>query len=238
MSTGFSIRSGVVFVGPDEALPRAQPVTEWRSGVLLADLRAVPPEVRARCGLRLPDEERREDEVEAREIGIAPHRTERDLWRERARLLPVTEDEARHLAAEGSPPWDAGYRRHTMHLWAGRWGTARSVPLPGAGTLVGPALQAFDATRIDRLLRALTSGEVTEAALSFARRCGMSAGWPPVSAPVEPPIEGDELLLPDGRRAHRLVLPAFTIPLFAEQDGLPRATGEVLEVPAAKLWCL
>ncbi|WP_205525550.1 hypothetical protein [Pyxidicoccus trucidator] len=188
-----------VLIGPDAGFPESQPMDDWKRDLALADVRALPPEVRSEAGIQLPEEERAELEAQDREMAdlglsscfnlAADERTLAELAVEqRARMAPLDVRARRVLTAHGYGYWLAGYTRHSSMLWVhriggpspfrasvSRWSEIREDESGEAppGWMDEEKYFALWRTRwFDRMFRALSDGAVTEPGLLFANGHG------------------------------------------------------------------
>ncbi|MCY1018609.1 hypothetical protein [Pyxidicoccus sp. MSG2] len=260
-----------VLLGPDAGFPEAHPLAEWKSDVSLVDARELPPELRKQADLRLPEEERAEFEVYLWEMAeldaeFAPDTRElKALALDQLARLTSLDAQTRHfLESHGQAYWLAGYTRHSDTLWVHREGGAtpshswvnwrdavRQDEDPGApGWLSQEAWSDLWRARwADRVLRALSGGVVTEAALLLAHshkgsqnlleddvtQAGIEA--------AERMAEGaDEVELPLHGPARRVRLPGFTMTVWEKhpldiKPGEPAPSHET-HVPAEDAWVL
>ena len=264
-----------VLVGPDAGFPEGQALDEWKRDLALVDASALPAGLRKEAGLQLPAEERAELEAREREFAEFPElggplwATERALGElvldERTRLTPLDERARRVLEAHGHAYWVAGYSRVTSHLWVhriggaapfkawvGRWDEVREDSADGGPPEWMRRGQYFALWRVrwvDRMLRALSDGAVTEPLLLCVNRHEelyelveddiLQAG---IDAAARISTGADEVVIPLHGPARRVRLPAFTIRVseadpFDARPGAPWPLRDV-EVPAEDAWVL
>ncbi|APR78855.1 Hypothetical protein A7982_04202 [Minicystis rosea] len=178
-----------VLIGPDAGFPWCQPLDEWKGDIALVNARSLSSAMRAAAGIKLPEERLAECEELDRwsiDAGTAPMFDEDMLSAlrvaGRARLQAIDRDARRVLAEHGAAFWVAGYSRvsatMSIHrvggpepfaLWALHWDTELGGAPPASLPL--ERFQALASTRwMDRVLRALSGGAVSEPALLFAQR--------------------------------------------------------------------
>lgn len=256
------VRDGVVWLGADAGLPRTTPLFTWKSGMALADVRALPEDVRRAAAIELPEEERARIEADEREMEEAMQEagarwsvTPRDpslAWREQARLLPISKRQAEVLDALGAPYFEAGYTRTSEVLYVGRAGQPMSYVWRDETSFRTPRhRRAFEATWADRVFRALTDDVVTEPAVSFAKRTEESWGFDErvvddadtaaaerARASIE--AQEDAVELPRGGTVWRVPLPAFEVKLCHDpiRFVVPENVREAFTVPARDVWAL
>ncbi|MBZ4422326.1 hypothetical protein [Myxococcus sp. RHSTA-1-4] len=260
-----------VLLGPDAGFPEAHPLAEWKSDVALVDARTIPPELRRQADLRLPEEERAEFEVYLWEMAeqnaeFMPDTRELEALNldQLARLTSLDAQTRHFLESHGQAYWLAGYTRHSDTLWLHREGgaapfkswvnwrdTVREDASPGApGWLSREAWSDLWRVRwADRVLRALSGGEVTEAALLLAhahrgRRHLIPDDIAQAAAEAAARMaEGaDEVELPLHGPARRVRLPGFTMTVWEThpldiKPGAPAPSHET-HVPAEDAWVL
>jgi hypothetical protein len=260
-----------VLLGPDAGFPEAHPLAEWKTDVALVDARTIPPELRKQADLRLPEEERAEFEVYLWEMAeqnaeFMPDTRELEaLDLDQLSRLTTLDAQTRHfLESHGLAYWVAGYTRHSDTLWVHREGGAapfkawvnwrdsvREDASPAApGWLSQEAWSDLWRVRwADRVLRALSGGEVTEAALLLAhaqkgRRHLVPDDLAQTAADVAARMaEGaDEVELPLHGPARRVRLPGFTMTVWEIhpldiKPGQPAPSHET-HVPAEDAWVL
>jgi hypothetical protein len=260
-----------VLLGPDAGFPEAHPLAEWKSDVPLVDARELPPELRKQADIRLPEEERAEFEVYLWEMAeldaeFAPDTRElKALALDQLARLTSLDAQTRHfLESHGQAYWLAGYTRHSDTLWVHRVGgaapfqswvnwrdTVRQDEDPGAPAWLSPEAWSdlWRARWADRVLRALSGGVVTEAALLLAHSYKGSqnlleddvtqAG---IEAAERMAAGADEVELPLHGPARRVRLPGFTLTVW-EMNPLDIKPGEPApshetHVPAEDAWVL
>jgi hypothetical protein len=259
-----AVHDGVVWVGPDAGLPRTTPLFSWKSGVSLAEVRALSEAVRREAQVELPEEERARLEADDREIeealrdagAVMPESLRwRDLslpWREQARLLPITEKQAAVLTAHGAPSFEAGYQRVSEVLCVGRRGQPMDYVWRDEVSFRTPRYRrAFEATWADRVFRALTAEVVTEAAVSFAKRLNESHAWDErvvdeadaaAAHRAREAIEANEnaVEIPRSGTAWRVVLPPFEVKLCRSPSrfAVPDDVRETRTIAEHVVWVL
>ncbi|NMO17239.1 hypothetical protein HPC49_22845 [Pyxidicoccus fallax] len=260
-----------VLLGPDAGFPETHPLVEWKTDVALVDARTIPPELRRQADLRLPEEERAEFEVYLWEMAeqnaeFMPNTRELEALDldQLARLTSLDAQTRHFLESHGLAYWLAGYTRQSDTLWVHREGGAapfkawvslrdavREDAAPGAPGWLSPETWS-DLWRVrwaDRVLRALSGGEVTEAALLLAHaHKGRQQLLPDDIAQDAAEVaarmaEGaDEVELPLHGPARRVRLPGFTMTVWevSPRDLKPgeSAPSHETHVPAEDAWVL
>jgi hypothetical protein len=260
-------------IGVDAGWPIFQPMDEWTDEVLLVEKRVLSIEDRAVLERKLPDAELAEAlalnaDMESYELP-PPHSAEelRSLkLASAARLLVVSEAEQRALTKRGRPVYRVGYHRGSsvlsIEFVEGQGNTlirvsafeVSRVPWPDVlpADLTPREFHAlFTARWIDRALRVLTQGIITEGAVQLARYC---ARGPPrfellEDAPVEAAITAavrmsaftEHVELPLHGSAFRIHLPSFALPMdYPAPEGKPgaRPLHTQFEVPPEDCWLL
>lgn len=260
-------------VGTDAGWPIFQPMDEWRNEVLLVEKRALALEHRALLESKLPDMELAEAlalNADMESYELPPPHSEEELrslkLASAARLLVISETERRALLGRGVPVYQIGYHRGSSILSVEIFEGQESAPTQVSAFEVSrvgwpdvlPAnlhpdrfLALFTARWIDRALRVLTQGVITEGAVQLARYC---AYGPPrfelmedelaeaaIVAAAHMSASAEALMLPIHGRALRIHLPSFALPVsYPAPDGKPGATSFTteLEVPPEDCWLL
>ncbi|MFP2905375.1 hypothetical protein ACLESD_10025 [Pyxidicoccus sp. 3LFB2] len=260
-----------MLLGPDAGFPEAHPLAQWKSDVALVDARTLPPELRKQANLRLPEEERAEFEVYLWEMAeqnaeFMPDTRELEALNldQLARLTSLDAQTRHFLESHGLAYWLAGYSRHSDTLWVHREGGAspsrawvnwrdavREDTSPTAPGWLSQEAWA-DLWRVrwaDRVLRALSNGEVTEAALLLAqankgprRLIPDDVSQAAVEVAARMAEGADEVELPLHGPARRVRLPGFTMTVWELhpldlQPGEPAPSHET-HVPAEDAWVL
>ncbi|QSQ21830.1 hypothetical protein JY651_42900 [Pyxidicoccus parkwayensis] len=260
-----------VLTGSDAGFPEAQPLAEWKSDVALVDARTLPTELRKQADIRLPEEERAEFEVYLWEMAeldaeFSPDTRElKALALDQLSRLTSLDAQTRHfLESHGQAYWQAGYTRHSDTLWVHRVGgdapfkawvnwheAVREDETPKVpGWLSQETWVDLQRVRwADRVLRALSGGVVTEAALLLAHSYKGSrslldddltqAG---IEAAERMASDADEVEIPLHGPARRVRLPGFTMKVW-EVHPLDLKPGEIApthetHVPAEDAWVL
>jgi hypothetical protein len=260
-----------VLIGPDAGFPEAPPLAQWKSDVALVDARTLPPKLRKQADIRLPEEERTGLEVylwEMAELNAEYSPDTRELESltldQLARLTTLDAQTRGFLESHGQAYWVAGFTRHSDTLWVHREGGAapfkswvnwqdavREDAAPGRPDWLSQEAWS-DLWRVrwaDRVLRALSGGEVTEAALllAYAHKGPQhlipddiaQAGADAAARMAE---GADEVELPLHGPARRVRLPGFTMTVWEVhpldiKPGEPSPSHET-QVPTEDAWVL
>jgi len=259
-------------IGADAGWPIFQPMDEWRDEVVLVEKRALSLEDRAVLERKLPDVELAEAlafNADMESYELPPPHSEEDLRSLRlasaARLLVVSETERWALQGRNVPVYRVGYHRGPSVL---------SVDVVEGDENNPTQVNAFDVSRIrepdrlpanltsrqfhalftarwiDRALRVLTQGIITEGAVQLARYNAHGRHFPlledeaaeaAITAAARMSTLAEPLELPLHGRARWVRLPSFTLPVvYLAPHGRPLAMpfDTQLEVPPEDCWII
>jgi hypothetical protein len=260
-------------IGADAGWPIFQPMDEWRDEVVLVEKRALSLEDRAVLERKLPDAELAEAlafNADMESYELPPPHSEEELrslkLASAARLLVVSETERWALQGRGVPIYRVGYHRGpsvlSVEVVEGQESTPTWVSAFDVSRIRSPdRLPAhlnsrqfhalFNARWIDRALRMLTHGIITEGAVQLARYCARGspgftllkdgAAEAAITAAVKLSAFAEPLDLPLHGRARWVRLPSFTLPVdYPAPNGKPGAMSfhTQLEVLPEDCWLL
>jgi hypothetical protein len=261
-----------VQLGPDAGWPVPQPMLDWSSDFLFVEKRALSLKARALLGRKLPDEALAEAlalNADMASVDVPPIYEEAALEELRlahsARLLIVPPEQHEPLQGQGVPVYRAGYSRvmsylrldipqdtQVLRLWISEpdelFLYSPEAPPPSVSN--AQFLGWVRALWIDRALRALTQGVISESAVHAARACD-SRFWnrlpllkdgalqAAMEAAAQMSAGAPAVTLPFHGRAVRLRLPPFEV-LCESRDasGKPLGLGaqSPFTVPAEDAW--
>lgn len=259
-------------LGPDAGWPVPQAMLDWKTDFFFVERRMLTLEARALLGEKLPDEELAQAlalNADMESVEAPPLYDEAALAELRlansARLLLVRPELHLALRKQGVPVYRAGYSRVTSYLYVelpeGKATTCLWIQDPDPLFLYRPDTPAPEvsdqrlvelgrALWIDRALRALTHGVLSESAVHAARSCELHF-WNKMrlvrDGSVQAAVEavsrmkaGDRIVaLPLHGRAFRVRLPPFEIRCDdADPFAQPYRPGHrrTLTVPAEDGW--